>query len=173
MVDVKGKIKKYSWVAWIDDNASADNRDHSHLPLPPAKRQRLISSSANLSPEQPVEFLIQAPDDVDKNAPENDAPQDFLFDFTSNANDLTPSESHSSPLSSLRTTPDISNTTPAKSSEFSTPQARPITRSQKTPTTKLFSLLASANSSEIPEPKNYKQATSKQNPHHDDWKAAI
>ena len=34
-------------------------------------------------------------------------------------------------------------------------------------------MLASANSPEIPEPKNYKQATSKQNPHHDDWKAAM
>lgn len=55
------------------------------------------------------------------------------------------------------------------------PQIRggPITGSQKTPNTELFSLLASANSPEIPEPKNYKQATSKQNPHHDDWKAAM
>ncbi len=174
MVDAEGKIKRYSKVAWIDDDNNLRKRDQSHSPLSPAKRQQLISSSANLSPEQPVEFSLQAPDDMlEENRQENDIPQDFLFDFTRNANDdPSPSEPQSSPLSSLRTTPDIQmleiQKGLSKSFDCLTSQGKPVTQSQTTPNTELFSLLASANSSEIPEPKNYKQATSKQNHHHDD-----
>lgn len=149
------------------------------MPLLFAKWQRLISSSANLSPEQPVDFTSQALDDILKeNSQENDVPQDFLFDFTSNANDdPSPSQPQFSPLSSLRTTPDIPTpeiqNVPPKSSDCSTSQGKLVTQSQKTPNTELFSLLASANSSEILEPKNYKQTISKHNSHHDDWKAAM
>ncbi len=108
MVDAERKIKRYSRIAWIDDENNLRKRDQSHSPLPPAKRQQLISS-ANLSSEQPVEFSLQAPDDMLKeNRQENDIPQDFLFDFTRNANDdPSPSKPQSSPLSSLRTSPDI------------------------------------------------------------------
>lgn len=174
MVNTEGKIKRYSRVAWIDDYENLHKRDRSHSLLPPAKRQWLISSSANLSPEQPVEFRPQALDDIlEKNSQENDVSQDFLFDFTSNANkDPSTSQPQSSPLSSLQTTPDIQTpeiqNAPPKNSDCSTSQGKPVTRSQKTSNTELFSLLASANSPEFPEPKNYKQATSKQNPHHDD-----
>ena len=173
MVNSEGQIKRYSRVAWIDDKGSSHKRHRTHSPPPPDKRQQLISFSANLSLEQPVEFSLQAPDgDLEESNKENDVPQDFLFEFTSNVNDPTPSEPKTSPPHSLRTTPDIPNATP-KSSNFSISQKRPITRSQKTSNTELLSLLASANSPEIPEPKNYKQATSKQNPHHDDREAAM
>ena len=129
MVNSEGQIKRYSRVAWIDDKGSSHKRDRTNSPPPPAKRQQLISFSANLSQEQPVEFSLHAPDNVlEENNKENDVPQDFLFDFTSNANDPTPSEPQTSPLSSLRTTPDISNATP-KSSNFSTSQKGPINRS--------------------------------------------
>ncbi len=179
MVDAEGKIKQYSMVTWIDDDNNLRKRDQSHSSFPPAKWQQLIYSSANLSLEQPVEFSLQVPDDMlEENRQENDIPQDFLFEFTCNANDdPSPSKHRSSPLSSLRTTPDIPmpeiENGPPKSSDCSTSQGKPVTRSQTKPNTELFSLLASAKSPEIPESKNYKQATSKQNPHHDDWMADI
>lgn len=94
-----------------------------------------------------------------------------MFDFTSNASDSSPSEPETSPLSSLRTTPDI--TDPPESSDPTAIYEKPVTRSHITPNTELFSLLSSANSPEGPEPKTYKQAVSNQNPHHDDWKAAM
>lgn len=171
MVDSEGKIKRYSRVAWIVD-CTLQTRDRDHSPPPPPKRQRLISSSANISPDQPVEFSSQAPNDtLEESNQENDVPQDFLFDFTNNTSDSSPSEPETSPLSSLCTTPEISD--PPESSDPTAIYDKPVTRSHKTPNTELFSLLSSANSPEVPEPKTYKQAVSKQNPYHDDWKAAM
>ena len=171
MVDFEEKIKRYSRVAWINDS-TFQTRDRDHSPPPSLKRQRLISSSANLSPEQPVEFSSQAPDDTpEESNPENDVPQDFLFDFTNNADNLSPSKPETSPLSSLCTTPKISGL--LESSDLTAIYDKPVTRSHRTPNTELFSPLSSANSPEVPEPKTYKQTVSEQNPYHDDWKAAM
>ena len=127
MVDSEGKIKRYSRVAWIDDEGSSHKRDRTHSPPLLAQREQLISSSANLSPEKPIGFSLQTPDDVlEESNKENNVPQDFLFDFTSNANDPTPSEPQTSPLSSPCKTPDIPNATP-KNSNFFTSQGGPIT----------------------------------------------
>ncbi len=69
---------------------------------------------------------------LEENCQENDIPQDFLFDFTRNTNnDPSPSEPQSSPLSSLRTTPDISmpeiQKGPPKSSDCPISQRKPVT----------------------------------------------
>ena len=88
MVDAEEKIKQYFRVAWINDKNNLYKRNQSHSPPPPAKWQLLISSSTNLFPEQPVEFSLQAPNNIlEKNSQKNDIPQDYLFDFISNAND--------------------------------------------------------------------------------------
>ena len=166
MVDFEGKIKRCFRVAWINDS-TLQTRDRDHSPTPPPKRQRLISSLANLSPEQPVGFSSQAPDNTLKESnQENDVLPDFLFDFTNNASDSSPSEPETSPLSSFRTTPEIPD--PPKSSDPTAIYDKPVTRSHRTPNTELFGLLLSTNSPEVPEPKTYKQAVGKQSPRHDD-----
>ena len=166
MVDFEGKIKRYFRVAWINDS-TLQTKDRDHSPTPPPKRQRLISSLANLSPEQPVGFSSQAPDNTLKESnQENDVLPDFLFDFTNNASDSSPSEPETSPLSSFRTTPEIPD--PPKSSDPTAIYDKPVTRSHRTPNTELFGLLLSTNSPEVPEPKTYKQAVGKQSPRHDD-----
>ncbi len=171
MVHFEGKIKRYFRVAWINDS-TLQTRDRDHSPPPLPKRQPLISSLANLSPEQPVGFSSQALHNTLKESnQENNLLQDFLFDFTNNASDSFPSEPETSPLSSLRTTPEIPDL--PESSDPTAIYDKPVTPSHRTPNTELFGLLLSTNSPEVPGPKTYKQAVGKENPRHNDWKPAM
>lgn len=59
---------------------------------------------ANLSPEQRVEFLLPVSDNTPKESnSENNVPQDFLFDFTNNTSNLSPSKLKTLSLSFLCT----------------------------------------------------------------------
>ena len=99
-------------------------------------------------------------------------PQDFLFDFLNNADNSFFYKPDTSPLSSFCLTPEILNP-PDHSNPDAANHDQQVTQSQQTPNMELFSLLLSANSPEVREPKTYKQAVSKQNLCPNSWKTAM
>lgn len=159
------KIKRYFRIAWIN-NGTLQSKDRDYSPFLPLKWQWL-TSLANFSLEQPVEFLSQAPDNTpDENNQENNVPQDFIFDFTSNVSNSSPNELEILPLNFLCTISDILDL--PESSDLTAIYKKPVTWLHIMPNMELFSLLSSTNSPKVPKPKTYKQAVSNQNLHHND-----
>ena len=160
MINSKRKIKHYSRIAWIDDSTAHKN-DRDYSPLPSFKRQKLISSSANLSSEQLIEFSTQLFNDIlEENNVKNKLSQDFLFDFINNADKLISYKLNILSLSSIYLTPEILDLTDYFN-QAAANHEKQVTQSQQMPNMELFSLLSFANSPEVPEPKIYKQAVSK------------
>lgn len=94
-----------------------------------------------------------------------------MFDFIGNASNSSLNKSETLPFSFLCTTLNILD-----SPESLDPTAiyeKLVTHSYITLNTKLFSLLSNANGLKVSEPKTYKQAVSNQNPHYNDWTAAM
>ncbi len=61
MVDLWEKILRYLCVAWIDNNH--DNQEKNQRLLHQPKKQRLVSSSANISLKNRFFFILKQPED--------------------------------------------------------------------------------------------------------------